>query len=369
MDHVEPLLNLFWQVLLEVAKLDDTGKTFNFKECIRNYFDRGCRDLPEKYLQQSIEILQNGQISMTMVQVFADMYHLARDCYPHRQLNVDPLELLISTLERYHSLLSKQQSHSSAMMDIFYFCRIIRLILLVAHSLHCPLTLDLIKRLWDVCVLNPLHEDARHETLCWLHERMEYDNQFLSVSVMCEFLRERMCQLDVADVDLQAFACFRTCFSKVVNYYREAFDIRSPMDYLWKIFLNTQIEDVVNESKSMIISLYFHFEQLEEFLQRLMTSMMDCLTELAGMSPETSFADVIEKLYGERIQIRGTCGVYIARCIDALDFSLSQAAPEKQFVEKQFALVTALKNILSQSVNLLMLSCRWQLTVIWFRRR
>lgn len=81
---------------------------------------------------------------------------------------------------------------------------------------------------------------------------------------------------------------------------RETFDIRSPMDDLWKIFLNTQ---VVNASNSMIIRLYFHYEQLDEFLQRLMTSMMDCLTELAGVSPETSYTDVIEKLY---IQIQGT---------------------------------------------------------------
>lgn len=343
-DYVEPLLKLFWDVLLEMAKLDDTGKTFNFKQCIQNYFERGCRDLPEKYLNQSIDILQNGQISMTMVQVFSDMYLLAHECYPHNPPEVDPLELLISTLERYHSLVLKETAPSSS--HSFYFCRFSRLILHICHSFNRPMTLDLVKRFWNVCVLHPLNEMTRQDALLWLHERLECQPQFLTIPVLSDFLHESMCRLDVSQMDPQAFACFRGCFFKVMQYFEACVDDHPATDTLWKIFLNTQIAQVVKESKCMIIQLYFHFNRLNKFMQRLSLSLTESLRHLAGLPNSTGCGEIIEKLYEENIQIEGIHGMYIARCIDALDFSLSPTETDKQLV-----LTSALKTMLSQSVS------------------
>ena len=346
MDCVEPLLKLYWEVL-EMATLDDASKTAHFRECIQNYYQRGCYDLPEKYLHKSIDVLQNGRISHTMVQVFAEMFLLADECYPNKQLNVDPLDLLVSTLERYHTLMEKMQDSSSAMIDIYYCRRLIGHILYTIHSLQRSLSINLAKRIWDVCVLHPLHEDVREDVLRWLYDRIEYPPHMFSSATLFEFLHERMCQLDVAEMDYHAFECFQMCLFKSVSYFQESLDDQPAMKFLWKIFLNTAIPEVVSKSKSLIIKLYLHLELLNEFLQTLMTSLMDSLIKLAQGEPEMSCAAVVEKLGKETTKIDGIYGTYISRCIDALDFALGQAT-----TEKQFSIVGNLKSMLSQSVCL-----------------
>lgn len=345
--YVEPLLSLFWTVLVSVAKLDDTGNTFNFQDCIRRYFDRGCRDLPEKYLLQTIEILEDGNISVTMLQVFVEMYLLFVESYRNQKPKIDPHLLLVNSLDRYHTTLAKMGTNSEV-LDVYYLCRIINQFLSTLTRFSQSLTLDLATRIWDICIQNSLCEAERIDVLSWFQKMIDREPLFMTTTTLSQLLDERICHEDSAEIDYVTFSCFKTCLCKVLSSFADSLDSHPAMDYLWRIFLETRHKDVDQESRYLIIRLYLSFSKEQDFLRRLMDALTESLATLAHLEKgKYANSEILEKLYDEEICIEGQNGIYITRCIEALGFSLQHSV-----LDKQHPNLTTLKSMLSQSESM-----------------
>lgn len=124
----------------------------------------------------------------------------------------------MEALEKYHELATESASSSSTNAMIFCYDHcLFGQLLSMFQIFEGYMRVDIAKKLWDVCILQPLSPSEQKEALSWFQNCAESDKPF-DCDTIEALLNEKLCMLNPCEMSQTAFTCFKTYFYKVIYF-------------------------------------------------------------------------------------------------------------------------------------------------------